>query len=113
MARPEKDINDLKAIKINVRMTVQDYLCVCENASTVGVSIPDFIRKRSVGKPLPRTKISSENRKLFIELCRIGNNLNQLTKKAHLGGFNPHDLNSQLNLLKSTLAEIKQVTLRS
>ena len=47
MARPKKKIQDLKAIRVNVRMTVSEYLTVSENASTLGVSIPDFEARRS------------------------------------------------------------------
>jgi hypothetical protein len=112
MARPKKDIQALKAIKLNLRFTVNEYLIVCNNADTLGVSIPDYLRKKATGKALPRTKISPDNRKLFIELCRIGNNLNQITKKAHLGGFNPKNLNAQLKMLRQTLAEIKQITVQ-
>ena len=46
MARPKKDIGELKAIRVNVRMTVAEYLILSKNASTLGITIPDYIRKR-------------------------------------------------------------------
>tara|TARA_R110000765_G_scaffold295818_3_gene390989 strand:- start:17719 stop:18159 length:441 start_codon:yes stop_codon:yes gene_type:complete len=107
MARPKKKIQDLKAIRINVRMTVSEYLTVSENASTLGVAIPDFIRLKTTGRVLPRKRISPEDRKLFVEMGRIGNNINQLTKKVHLGMNNPPHLSSLLLELKSTLDVLK------
>ena len=112
MARPKKDIESLKAIKLNLRFTVNEYLIVCNNAGTLGISVADYLRKKATGKTLPRTKISPDSRKLFIELSRIGNNLNQITKKAHLGGFNSENLNLQLKSLKETLVEIKRITIQ-
>lgn len=107
MARPKKKIHDLKAIRVNVRMTVSEYLTVSENASTLGVSIPDFIRLKTTGRVLPRKGITSVDRKLFVEMCRIGNNINQLTKKVHLGVNNPSQLSSLLLELQSTLDILK------
>lgn len=107
MARPKKKIQDLKAIRINVRMTVSEYLTVSENADTLGITIPDFIRMKTTGRVLPKKRISPEYRKLFIELGRIGNNINQLTKKVHLGMNNPTVLDEQLSELKRTLDVLK------
>lgn len=107
MARPKKKIQDLKAIRVNVRMTVSEYLTVSENADTLGITIPDFIRMRTTGSVLPRKKITSEDRKLFIELGRIGNNINQLTKKVHLGMNNTTVLTKQLSELGRTLDVLK------
>ena len=107
MARPKKKIQDLKAIRVNVRMTVSEYLTVSENAETLGIAIPDFIRLKTTGRVLPRKRISTDNRKVFIEMCRIGNNINQLTKNVHLGMNNSPQLNSLLLELKSNLDVLK------
>lgn len=107
MSRPKKRIQDLKAIRINVRMTVSEYLTVSENAEILGITIPDFIRMKTTGRVLPRKRILPEDRKLFIELSRIGNNINQLTKKVHLGMNNPPSLIVLLSELKSTLDALK------
>lgn len=107
MARPKKKIQDLKAIRINVRMTVSEYLTVSENADTLGITIPDFIRMKTTGRVLPKKRISPEYRKLFIDLGRIGNNINQLTKKVHLGMNDPTVLDEQLSELRKTLDVLK------
>ncbi|MBD0851904.1 plasmid mobilization protein [Maribacter arenosus] len=107
MARPKKDIESLKAIRINVRMTVNEYLIVSGNAATLGIGIPDYIRKKVIGRPLPRTKVTPENRRLFVELSRIGNNINQLSKNSHLRMHSPKNLYRQLTELRHLLGELK------
>ncbi|WP_431126270.1 plasmid mobilization protein [Flagellimonas flava] len=107
MARPKKNIQDLKAIRLNVRVTVKDYLIIADNADTLGITITDFIRMKVTGKVLPRKRISPEDRKLFIELGRIGNNINQLTKKVHLGMCNAPLLIEKLSEVRDTLDAIK------
>jgi|SRR6056297_628162 len=107
MARPKKDIESLKAIRVNVRMTVNEYLIVSGNAATLGMGIPDYIRKKLTSRPLPRKKITPENRQLFVELSRIGNNINQLTRNSHLKMHAPEILLLQLEGLKRVLRELK------
>ncbi|MDF0718092.1 plasmid mobilization relaxosome protein MobC [Muricauda sp. 334s03] len=107
MARPKKDIESLKAIRVNVRMTVNEYLIVSGNAATLGMGIPDYIRKKVIGRPLPRTKVTPEDRRLFVELSRIGNNINQLSKNSHLRMHAPKNLSLQLSELRNLLGELK------
>ena len=107
MARPKKNIQDLKAIRLNVRVTVKEYLIVAENAETLGITIPDFVRMKTTGRVLPRKRIGPDNRKLFIALGRIGNNVNQLTKKVHLGMRNAPLLIEKLSEMKDTLDALK------
>ncbi|CAH8281410.1 mobilization protein MobC [Mariniflexile fucanivorans] len=107
MARPKKDIQSLKAIRINVRMTVNDFLIVSDSANCLGIGIPEYIRRKTTGKAMPRTKVTPHDRQLFVALSRIGNNLNQLTKKAHLGMHTPKLLQKELLELKETIDQLK------
>ena len=94
-------------------MTVDEYLILSQNASTLGITIPDYIRKRVTGKALPRKRILLEDRQLFIELARIGNNINQLTKQVHLGMKHPPMLINQLAELKNILDMLKSNIVKS
>lgn len=106
MARPKKDIESLKAIRINVRMTVNEYLILAANASCLGISIPDYIRRTSTGKVLPRKRLAPEYRTLFVELSRVGNNINQLTKKVNSGNHYPKQVQQELAQLKDVLDDL-------
>lgn len=103
MGRPKKDINEVKSIQVNVRFCKADYLSISENARILGLLVTDFIRSKSIGKALPRKKVSPHDRMLFVELGRIGNNLNQLTRKAHLGIHIPKELREEIKKLKEVV----------
>lgn len=112
MGRPKKELNDLKLIQVNVRMSAEEYLKVSSNAETLGVSVADYVRKLGSGKPLPKKKVNPMDRELFVHLSRIGNNINQLTKIYNSGIRDPFnvkeqllEINGLLTFLKSTISE--------
>ncbi len=107
MARPKKQIQDLKMLQINIRVTLEEQLFLEENAKSFGLEVTQYIRIRSLKKQLPKNAISSINRDLFIAISRIGNNINQLTKKANQNHPDVKGLEVELTLLKNKLNEIK------
>ena len=107
MSRPKKDVKKLKAIIVSFRLNVDAYLELTNNADTLGMTIPQFIRKKISGKVLPRMRYSPIDRKVYVELSRIGNNINQLTKQGHLGIRNPVDRTEQLEDLQHLLDDLK------
>lgn len=112
MARPKKEIGELKAIHVSFRTTLDNYLIVAHNAESCGLSVADYIRRRITCKPLPRYKVSPYERKIFVQLSRIGNNINQLTKKAHLGQNQPEKLTGQLLELQKLLSEVRLIMIK-
>ncbi|AKA34211.1 plasmid mobilization protein [Flagellimonas lutaonensis] len=107
MGRPKKELGNLKIIQVNIRMTTNEYLKVSTNAETLGISIADYIRKTCTGKSLPTKKINPLDRELFVELSRIGNNLNQLTKVYNSGIRDPFNMKEQLIAVKDLLTFLK------
>lgn len=103
MARPKKNLESLRAMQINIRYSVNEYLVVSDNANCLGISVADYVRRRTTGVVLPRKKVSTEDRRLFIELSRVGNNINQLTKKVHSGNHYPRQLLNELLELRKLL----------
>ena len=103
MARPKKNLESLRAMQINIRYSVNEYLVVSDNANCLGISVADYVRRRTTGVVLPRKKVSTEDRRLFIELSRVGNNINQLTKKVHSGNHYPIQLQNELIALRKLL----------
>ena len=112
MTRPKKHIQDLKMFQINIRVTLEEQLQIEEFSKSYGLSVTQFIRIRSLKKQLPKQTMPSINRALFIELSRIGNNLNQSTKKIHQGNPDVKELYIELLELKTKLEEIKSVLLQ-
>lgn len=107
MGRPKKELKSLKTIQVNVRMTVDDYSKVSVNAETIGLSIVEYIRRKVTEKPLPRKRVSPLERKLFVELSRVGNNLNQLTRVTNSGIRDSFSINMQLEEVKTVLQYLK------
>lgn len=107
MARPKKDVKSLKAIVVSFRLNVDKYLELSDNTESLGMSIPNFVRKKISGKILKRRRYSTLDRKVLIELSRIGNNINQLIRQGNLGMRNPLMLSEQLMELKNLLDSIK------
>lgn len=113
MARPKKDVKALKAIIVSFRLNVDRYLELANNAEAMGLTIPQFIRKKISGSVLTRMRYSPIDRRVYVELSRIGNNINQLTKQAHLGMRNPVDLEGQLKELQRLLENLKSKILNN
>ena len=112
MGSPKKELNSLKLIQVNVRMSAEEYLKVSSNAETLGISVADYVRKLGSGEPLPKKKVNPMDRELFVQLSRIGNNINQLTKIYNSGirdAFNVKEqlseINGLLTIIKSTISD--------
>ena len=50
MTRPRKQIQDLKMLQINIRVTLEEQLQIEENSKSYGLSVTQFIRIRSLKK---------------------------------------------------------------
>tara|TARA_R110000764_G_scaffold46793_11_gene104946 strand:+ start:7857 stop:8234 length:378 start_codon:yes stop_codon:yes gene_type:complete len=107
MGRPKKEFTARKTIQVNVRMTADDYSKVSNNAETIGLSIAEFIRRKITKKSLPKKKVSPSDRKLFVELSRVGNNLNQIAKVLNSGIRDPFSIHRQLEEVKTLLQYLK------
>src|SRR5690606_35988000 len=100
MGRPKKELVSLKTIQVNVRMTADDHSKVSVNAETIGLPVAEYIRRKCTGKSLPTKKVSPLDRRLFVELSRVGNNLNQLARVSNSGIRDPFRIDQQLGEVK-------------
>ena len=83
------------------------YVKVSTNAETLGISVAHYIRKIGSGKSLPKKKVGTMDRELFVQLSRIGNNINQLTKIYNSGVRDPFNIKEQLIEVKDLLTFLK------
>lgn len=111
MARPKKSIDQLRLLQINIRVTLEEQVLLEEASKSYGLSVIEYIRIRSLKKQLPKYNLPSVNRDLIIELSRIGNNLNQLTRKANQNEMLSNELIQVLYHLKKKLEEVKKTLL--
>ena len=107
MARPKKKLDEIKLFQINLRVTLNEQVQLEEIAKTYGLNVVEFVRRRALQRQLPKFTMPGLQRDLLIELSRIGNNINQISKKVNQGNPNLKGLEEELLNLNKKLNEIK------
>ncbi len=79
---PKKRRSTLRTHSYSVYLSDIELEMLRSRALESGMKASELIRKNTLMRPLPR-RISKVDLKTYIELGRIGNNLNQLTKAAN------------------------------
>ena len=90
-----------------------------EKAQQAGLKLSEYLRAAALNKTIrQRAKIPEINRATYVELGRIGNNINQLTKAVHVslkrggsGNVDPIPLSELSNLIKRMRLEILAIYL--
>jgi hypothetical protein len=95
--------------QIIVRMTVSESTRLRAAAKTAGLSVSEFLRRRSLGVPVvpPRPKADAQT---IFELNAIGNNLNQIAHHLNAGrdGEASYTLELALRELRAALAVVTE-----
>ena len=80
--RPKKDPGKKRSAQLHVLLTPAERDRVKEWAASTNLSVSDYVRRRTLGKPIaPRVDMKAQG-----ELNRIGVNLNQLARAANEAG---------------------------
>jgi len=117
MARPQKKDTDKFTHRLYVRFSAADIERCKELAASKSLSVSDYVRflidqdaslksSRVIEVVNDNSSSSSVDEKFLQELYRVGNNLNQLTKKFHQTGEEPLGLRSLFPVLNSLLTHI-------
>ena len=112
MARPKKTIEQIKIFQINFRVTLNEQIQLESFAKNYGLNVVEYVRRRALQKQLPKFFMSGLERDLLIELSRIGNNINQMSKRVNQGNPNLKGIEDELMILKAKLNEIKSELLK-
>lgn len=93
---------EARDVVVFVRVTAAEKIAVQRNADAAGLSVSEFVRRRSLNIPVvpPRARGDAA---MLTELSAVGNNLNQLTKRVNAGDV--RDIDDQLKL---TLARLRK-----
>lgn len=120
MARPEKKDSDKLTAPLLIRLSVESKAQYKKLALSKGLSVSEYIRQlveQDANSRLPgKIKAGNDNQpvanqfdeQLAYELYRIGNNLNQLTKKFHSQNIEPPGLRSLFPVLEEVLTRVFQ-----
>lgn len=72
-----------RVYRVQTRISPTEYLRLKEMAAQEKMSVSDLIRAKVIYQRLPH-RITDVARKTYLELGRIGNNLNQIARTLHL-----------------------------
>lgn len=84
--RPPKAINERRRYQVNVKLATEDYYNLKVKAQNAQMPINDYVRS-CIRNNIIKPRISPEENILIRDLRNMGNNLNQIAKKANQAGF--------------------------
>lgn len=105
MARPTKTPDDKRTERLPyARLTMAERVQVEAMANAAGLTVSDFARRAVLGQRVtaPRSR-GGLPVGLLSDLARIGNNLNQIARRANASGNPPAHLSHVLDQLRDTL----------
>lgn len=98
MGRPKKSPEDLRDTPVHVMLTMTERAQLEQRASTYGLSVSEYVRRQTLGRPLPASVADQHTRAtLATALLRLGVNLNQITRHMNAGRPAPFHLPELLN----------------
>lgn len=104
MGRPRKSPEHKRDLQTTFMLTMTERAELEARASAVGLSLSEFVRRRTLGVPLPPQSADRQTRdKLATSLLRIGVNLNQIAKHMNAGRHAPPELQSLIATINTHL----------
>lgn len=97
----EKTSPEKRQTRLNLRLSDLEYTQVLEKAEGFGLPLAKFVRVCLLGLPEPAKRIYDLpviDPKLMRQLVSIGNNINQLTRYAHIVSNDPKQTLNTLEL---------------
>ena len=86
MARPRKASADKRAHQVIFRVTTREYDRLLLRARRLGLQVNELARRTACGQSAPVVTYRRVDPAVISRLDRIGHNLNQLVKRAHIFG---------------------------
>ena len=107
MARPTKSPEERRDSRLAVMLTVGERAELEDRAAAIGLSVSEFVRRRTLGIPLPPQAADRVVRdKLATALLRVGVNLNQIAKHMNAGRTAPPYLPDLLSDIRNHVHQL-------
>ena len=103
--------NVLRSTVLRVRVSAAEMEVLQEKAGRMAMPVSSWLRYAGVTRKLRPCPVPTVNRDVYRELCRIGNNINQLTKEVHQGHTSISS--AELEGLKALLRKTKNLLVGS
>jgi len=81
------------------RASAEEQKQIEARATLAGLSVSEYVRRVAIGQPVTE-RLPAELRQVLVG---VANNLNQLTRYAHLRQFDDQSINAILHQLKTAL----------
>lgn len=98
-----------KSERLELRLSEGDYKILEENSTKFGLKKSEYIRRMCCSKNENLEVLKENFLKNISELKRIGNNLNQISKKLNQGSELEIDLNEFKGDLTKAIDELKEM----
>lgn len=84
--RPAKRLGEKRRYTVSVKLNTREFLALKAKAGTAGISRSEFIRQ-SISGSVIRARITPEMNDHIRKLAGMGNNLNQIARRANAEGY--------------------------
>ena len=85
--RPAKKLGEKRRYTVSVKLDTREYLSLKTKANTAGISRSEYIRQ-SISGSVIRPRLTPELNGHIRKLAGMGNNLNQIARRANEAGYN-------------------------
>jgi hypothetical protein len=105
MARPRKAAQELRSQMLRFTVTPDEYIRIHKQAAESQLTPAEYCRRRALEQDIVIRKTQGIDDALFLELRRIGVNLNQAVKQFNATGSAPPELLSTARAVEIFLKE--------
>lgn len=92
--------------KKSIRMSTQEELTIKKKAMQADMDFSTFLREAALEHPVV---VIPGIRELYVQVARVGNNLNQLTMLCHQGKINCVELYQCQEMLENVYTELQRI----
>jgi len=89
MARPKKELSDLRGTRVNARCTIEEKQKIERAAQAAKLSTSEYLIRAALGKKITVSTGKAVPPELISNLNAVGNNLNQMMRHCHATGNPP------------------------
>ncbi len=87
MARPKKEIEELRIYQFTVRLNQAEFSTAKYYSGLTNLSISHWIRKSAFSKKPIKPKITPIAKETYTQLVKLGTNINQIALKLNTGKY--------------------------
>ena len=84
--RPAKKLGEKRKYTVSVKLDTREYISLRTKANSAGISRSEFIRQ-SISGSMIRPRMTPEMNDHIRKLSGMGNNLNQIARRANAEGY--------------------------